>query len=76
MTGMSTAVLSSPDKNRMNPKRTFRYYYLKFTRLQGNPQALASGTAIGLFLGLAPIMPFHTVSVLLVTFITRTSTIA
>lgn len=76
MTGMSTAVLYSPDKNRMNPKRTFRYYYLKFTRLQGNPQALASGTAIGLFLGLAPIIPFHTVSVLLVTFLTRTSTIA
>ncbi len=60
----------------MNPKRTLRYYYLKFTRLQGNPQALASGTAIGIFLGLSPIIPFHTVSVLLVTFLTRTSTIA
>ncbi len=60
----------------MNPKRTLRYYYLKFTRLQGNPQALASGTAIGIFLGLTPISPFRTVFILLVTFLTRTSTIA
>ena len=60
----------------MNPKRLSRYYYLKFTRLQGDPNSLAKGTAIGIFLGIAPIMPLHTVSVLLVTFLTRTSTIA
>lgn len=60
----------------MNPKRTVRYYYLKLTRLQGDPQSLASGTAIGIFLGILPTIPFHTVSVLLVTFLTRTSTIA
>ncbi|MEA3469854.1 MAG: DUF2062 domain-containing protein [Thermodesulfobacteriota bacterium] len=60
----------------MKLKRTFRYYYLKFTRLQGDPQSLALGTAIGTFLGILPTIPFHTVSVLLVTFLTRTSTIA
>ncbi len=60
----------------MNPRRLTRYYYLKFTRLQGDPNALAKGTAIGIFLGIAPIMPLHTVSVLVITFLTRTSTIA
>lgn len=60
----------------MNPRRIFRYYYLKFTRLQGDPYSLARGTAIGIFLGITPIIPLHTVLVLLVTFLTRTSTIA
>lgn len=60
----------------MNPKRSFRYYYLKFTRLQGDPRYLAGGTAIGTFLGITPIIPFHTIANLLVTFLTKTSTIA
>lgn len=60
----------------MNPKRTLRYFYLKFLRLKGDPRSLAWGTAIGTFLGVTPTIPFHTVSVLLATFVTRTSTIA
>jgi uncharacterized protein len=60
----------------MNPKRTARYYYLKFVRLKGDPKSLAWGTAIGTFLGITPIIPFHTVLNLIVTFLTRTSTIA
>jgi len=60
----------------MNLKRTFRYYFLKFTRLKGEPRALAWGTAIGIFIGITPTMPLHTVAILLVSIITRTSTIA
>jgi uncharacterized protein (DUF2062 family) len=60
----------------MNLKRISRYYYCKFLRLKGDPQSLAWGTAIGTFLGITPTIPFHTVSVLAITFITRTSTIA
>lgn len=60
----------------MNIKRTFRYYYIKFIRLKGDPQYLAKGTAIGIFLGITPIIPFHTLLNIIVTFITRTSTIA
>lgn len=60
----------------MNIKRAGRYYYLKFTRLQGDPQSLAWGTTIGIFLGITPIIPFHTVLNIIVTFVTRTSTIA
>lgn len=60
----------------MNLKRTSRYYYLKFLRLKGDPQSLAWGTAIGTFFGITPIIPFHTLINLIVTFLTRTSTIA
>ncbi len=60
----------------MNPKRTLRYYSLRFIRLKGDPQSLARGTAIGIFLGITPIIPFHTVLNILVTFCTRTSTVA
>lgn len=60
----------------MTPKRTFRYYCLKFIRLKGDPKSLARGTAIGTFIGITPTIPFHTAAVLCVTFITRTSTIA
>ncbi len=60
----------------MNLKRTSRYYYLKFIRLKGDPQSLAWGTAIGTFFGITPIIPFHTLINVIVTFLTRTSTIA
>jgi len=60
----------------MNLKRISRYYCLKFLRLKGDPQSLAWGTAIGTFLGITPTIPFHTISVLVFTFVTRTSTIA
>lgn len=57
-------------------KRTFRYYWLRFLRLQGNPQPLARGGSIGVFIGLTPTLPFHTIAALIITFITRTSFIA
>ncbi len=60
----------------MNPKRFFKYFYLKFLRLKGDPQSLAGGIAIGVFLGITPIMPFQTILVVLATVVTRTSTIA
>lgn len=37
---------------------------------------MAGGIAIGVFLGIAPIMPFQTILVVLATVVTRTSTIA
>lgn len=60
----------------MNPKRSIKYLYVKFMRLKGDPQSLAIGTAIGVFLGILPIMPFQTILVVLVTVATRASTIA
>jgi uncharacterized protein len=56
--------------------RMAKYYYLRFRRLKGDPYALAFGTAIGVFVGLTPTMPLHTVSILILAFLTRTSAIA
>lgn len=56
--------------------RLSKYYYLKFTRLKGDPKSLAMGTAIGVFVGLTPTIPLHTVIILCIAMLTRTSAIA
>ena len=60
----------------MNFNRINKYYYLKFMRLRGDPKVLAGGVAIGVFVGLTPTIPLHTLLVIAFTIITRTSTIA
>jgi len=42
-------------------KRQLRYIYLRFIRLRGHPHELALGTALGIFTGMLPIIPFHTI---------------
>lgn len=59
----------------MNPQRSARYFYLKFMRQKGDPQSLALGTAVGVFIGIVPIMPLHSILIILITVVTRTSTI-
>lgn len=60
----------------MKVLRYIKYYFIKFKRLQGSPQALAGGTAIGVFIGLTPTIPFHTVLIVLFSLLTRTSALA
>lgn len=60
----------------MNPRRTGRFYYLKFMRLKGDPHSLALGFAIGVFLGILPAMPMQTILIIIATVITRSSSIA
>lgn len=60
----------------MNISRTGKYYFLKLLRLRGSPHSIAFGAAIGVFIGLTPTIPFHTVLILLLTLLTRTSFIA
>lgn len=60
----------------MNLWRINKYYFLKLKRLRGTPRALAGGTAIGVFIGLTPTMPLHTLFILLLAFATRTSALA
>ncbi len=57
-------------------RRFFRYYYLRFLRLQGNPGEIARGVAIGTFIGITPTIPLHTVLILLVTVMLRASKVA
>ncbi len=56
--------------------RLSRFYYIKFTRLKGDPKSLAVGTALGVLVGITPTMPFHTILILAITFATRSSAIA
>ncbi|MDH4321383.1 MAG: DUF2062 domain-containing protein [Desulfobulbaceae bacterium] len=60
----------------MAPQRTLRYYYLRVIRLRGEPSELARGVGIGMFIGITPTIPLHTVLILLFTIISRGSKIA
>ncbi|MFZ3114191.1 MAG: DUF2062 domain-containing protein [Syntrophales bacterium] len=58
------------------PQRTFRYYYPKFIRLQGDPVSLARGVALGTFIGITPTIPFHTIAIILLAGLLRGNLIA
>jgi len=45
----------------ISPGRTVRYQWLRLVRLRGDPFVLARGIAIGIFIGLTPTIPFHTI---------------
>ena len=57
----------------MTLKRTLRYYWLKFRRLQGDPRKLAWGMALGVFIGVTPTVPLHTVAALTLAPVLRVS---
>lgn len=56
--------------------RFFRYYYLRFIRLQGDPREIARGVAIGVFIGITPTIPLHTVLILAFALLLRAGKIA
>lgn len=60
----------------MNIGRTGKYYYLKLLRMRGTPHSLALGAAIGVFVGITPTIPLHTIAVLLLTILSRSSFLA
>jgi uncharacterized protein len=60
----------------MNLKRTIKYHWLKLRRLQGDPQKLALGAALGIFIGVSPTIPFHTVMVLTLAPLLRVSVVS
>jgi len=42
-------------KDRDHPiKRSLRYFYIRFIRLRGSPEAVAKGMALGVFIGMTP----------------------
>lgn len=57
-------------------KRFFRYYYLRFIRLQGDPEEVARGVALGVFIGITPTIPLHTVLILVIALLLRAGKIA
>ena len=50
---------------KFQPRRTARYYQLKFLRLKGDPESIARGAGLGVFIGITPTLPFHTILLLL-----------
>ena len=52
------------------------HLFQRLKELQGSPPALARGTAVGVFIGFAPVMPFKALLILLLTVATRASTVA
>jgi uncharacterized protein (DUF2062 family) len=46
----------------MHFQRQFQYIYLRVIKLRGHPHELALGMAFGIFIGMLPIIPFHTVA--------------
>jgi uncharacterized protein (DUF2062 family) len=45
--------------------RRFRIFYERFISLKGEPAQIATGLAIGVFVGVTPTIPFHTVLIVL-----------
>jgi len=60
----------------MNFTRLKKFYYLKFVRIKGAPKDIAWGACIGALIGTMPVMPFHTIGIIAVCVMTRTSTMA
>jgi uncharacterized protein (DUF2062 family) len=61
---------------KFNPFRFFRYYLLRFTRLRGDPYSLARGAAVGIFVGVLPLLPVQTILLIPLTLLLRVNTIA
>ncbi len=57
----------------MNIARTARFYYLRILRIRGNPHAIALGAAIGVFVGMTPTIPLHTVIIFVLCLLARAS---
>jgi len=60
----------------MNLARTGKYYFIKLLRLRGTPHSIALGAAIGVFIGITPTIPLHTIAILALTLLCRCSFIA
>lgn len=60
----------------MNIYRTGRYFYLRFLRIRGTPHSIALGAAIGVFIGITPTVPFHSMIIFVLAILTRSSFIS
>ncbi len=58
------------------PIRLVRHHYLKLLRLQGEPKVIARGIAVGIFIGITPTIPLHTVLILSLCLLFRASKVA
>lgn len=59
----------------MDIRRSIKYRYLQLRRLKGEPEQLAMGIAVGVFVGCLPIIPFQTVVAVTLAFCFKSSKI-
>lgn len=52
-------------------KKRIKSFYEKFISLKGEPRHIALGMAVGVFIGVTPTIPFHTVLIILIGFVYR-----
>jgi uncharacterized protein (DUF2062 family) len=57
-------------------KRNLRLLYLRLMRLKGHPREVAGGMAIGVFVGMTPTVPLHTILAVLIALILKKSKLA
>ncbi len=57
----------------MDLRRALRYQWLKFLRLQEDPQKIAGGMALGVFIAFTPTIPFHMIGALTLAALLRVS---
>ena len=55
----------------MNIKKILKKFYAEFLSLKSNPREIAISTAIGVLIGVMPIIPFHTVLIILLGLLLR-----
>ncbi len=60
----------------MTFRRFLRYHWLKLRRLQDSPQQIAWGMALGVYIGVTPTIPFHTIMALTLAPLLRVSPVA
>ncbi|MDA3785874.1 MAG: DUF2062 domain-containing protein, partial [Deltaproteobacteria bacterium] len=56
--------------------RLIKYHYLRFLRLPGNPRSIARCIAVGIFIGITPTIPLHTLLVLAFCLLFKASKVA
>lgn len=64
---------NSKTSGRWLRKYSIREYVERVKRLEGDPHYIAMGMAIGVFIGITPTMPFHTVLAVALAFMLRGS---
>lgn len=67
---------ANPGSMRAKCSRFLRRDYVQWARLEGDPGNLALGTALGVFAGVMPVIPFQTVLALTLAFVFRSSKVA
>ena len=57
-------------------KQSLHHYYLRLMRLKGQPGEVAGGMAIGVFVGMTPTVPLHTILAVSIAYLLKKSKLA